>query len=336
MLRSLAGLVLFGLSVPALFAQDVPVRVAFVTNNPADFWKIVEAGCVAQAKQDRVELYFRRPPTGTPPEQQELIDAAIALGTKAVCVAVLDPERQTGYLNRVAALVPLVTVDNDAPKSQRKVYLGTDNVKMGRAAGKLIQEAHPKGATLALFVGVAETANARDRIQGILAELGFQAGAMQSKDGKYRLLRKEVFADQANPAAARERATTALALAQNEAALCLVGLWAYNPPAILAAVKEQKLAGKVTIIGFDEDAETLRGIDDGHIYGTVVLNPYEFGRRSVEVMAKLARGVKVDLPASGVENIPERIVTKAGGKDRLKASEFAAEIKKHLGKEGAP
>src|SRR5205823_10001037 len=53
------------------------------------------------------------------------------------------------------------------------------------------------------------------------------------------------------------------------------------PISILNAAKEVKLEGKVKIVGFDEDLETLKGIDDGYIYGTVVQNPYEFGKRSV-------------------------------------------------------
>jgi ribose transport system substrate-binding protein len=223
-------------------------------------------------------------------------------------------------------------VDNDAPKSKRKCYIGTDNVKAGRAVGKLIKEAMPKGATLALFVGLAEVDNARERIQGILEELGFEADKLKSKDGRYRLHRKEAFADQASPRVARELAHTALAQLQDETDICLVGLWAYNPPAILSAVKEKKLVGKVTIVGFDEDFNTLKGIDEGAIYGTVVLNPYEFGRKSVEVMASLARGEEVEFPANSFLPIPERIVTKEGGNGRLKASEYYAEIRKILDK----
>ena len=80
----------------------------------------------------------------------------------------------------------------------------------------------------------------------------------------------------------------------------MVGLWAYNPPAILAAVnddvKEGKL-GQIKIVGFDENAETLQGIDDGNIYGTVVQNP-QFGYQSVKMMAALvAAATRSKVPA---------------------------------------
>ncbi len=313
-------------------------KVGFVTNNPEEFWKLVEAGGNAQAEKDALDLDFRRPPRGTAAEQVEIINAMLAKGVKGISISVQDPRNQTDFLNEVAAKVALLAVDNDAPKSQRKCYIGTNNVKAGREVGKLIKEAKPKGTVLALFVGQLEPDNARERIRGVLEELGFEPDAMQSKDGKYRLHRKEPFTDGANSAEAKNQANVALAQMAAVDDICLVGLWAYNPPAILAAVREQGLAGKpsVTIVGFDEDLNTLKGIDEGLIYGTVVQNPYEFGRKSVEIMGQFARGEKPNLPGDGLLYIPERVVTREGPtkehKDRLKASEYYQEVKKLLGK----
>jgi ribose transport system substrate-binding protein len=315
------------------------IRVAFVTNNPEEFWKLVEAGCVAQAEKSGVEVEFKRPQNATAQEQKEIIDALVNKGVKAISISVQDPKNQTPYLNEIADKVALLAVDNDAPKSKRKCYIGTDNVKAGRAVGKLIKEAMPKGATLALFVGQLEPDNARERTRGVLEELGFdlpegdyRPKSLKSKDGKFVLKRPEPVTDDGKAAIAKERANAELGTMLDDDNVCLVGLWAYNPPAILAAATERGLKGKVTIVGFDEDLNTLKGIDEGAIYGTVVQNPYEFGRKSVEVMAKLAKGEKADLPASGQDYIPERIVTKQGGNGRLKASEYYNEVKKILGK----
>ena len=40
----------------------------------------------------------------------------------------------------------------------------------------------------------------------------------------------------------------------------LVGLWSYNGPAILNAVKDAGKVGKVKIVSFDEEDETLTGV----------------------------------------------------------------------------
>jgi ribose transport system substrate-binding protein len=101
----------------------------------------------------------------------------------------------------------------------------------------------------------------------------------------------------------------------DEPNVCMIGLWAYNPPAILSAVRDKELLGKIKIVAFDENAETLQGIVEGHILGTVVQNPYEFGFQSVKLMAALAKGANPPLGENGVIPIEFRIITKDGGKE---------------------
>jgi ribose transport system substrate-binding protein len=89
---------------------------------------------------------------------------------------------------------------------------------------------------------------------------------------------------------------------------CLVGLWSYNGPMILSAVKDANVQGKVGIICFDEEDDTLQGVKDGHIYATVVQQPYEFGYQSVRMLAALARGEKSVIPQSGILDVPVKII----------------------------
>ena len=46
----------------------------------------------------------------------------------------------------------LFTQDADAPKSNRVMYIGTDNVAAGRQAGELMKKALPNGGKAMLFV----------------------------------------------------------------------------------------------------------------------------------------------------------------------------------------
>ncbi len=85
---------------------------------------------------------------------------------------------------------------------------------------------------------------------------------------------------------------------------CLVGLWSYNAPAILSAVKGAGKEGKVKIVGFDEEDDTLQGVADGHIYATVVQQPFEFGYHSVRILAALKRGDGAAIPKGGIYEVP--------------------------------
>jgi ribose transport system substrate-binding protein len=158
-------------------AQTTPMtpaglpRVAFVTNNPAEFWLIAEAGARKAAAEFGVELLFRRPDKGDAASQKEKIEAALNDGAKAIAVSVVDPENQKTYLDQIAGRAVLVTVDNDAPNSRRKFYIGTDNIAAGKEVGKLVKEVLPDGGTIAIFVGQPDPINARQRRQGVLDEL---------------------------------------------------------------------------------------------------------------------------------------------------------------------
>ena len=91
---------------------------------------------------------------------------------------------------------------------------------------------------------------------------------------------------------------------------CMVGLFAYNPPACIEALKSADKLGKIKLVAFDEDNVTLQGILDGHIHGTVVQNPYEYGRVSVRILTGLARGDRSVLPEGGFLDIAARQIRK--------------------------
>ena len=69
----------------------------------------------------------------------------------------------------------------------------------------------------------------------------------------------------------------------------MVGLYAYNPPAILEVAKAKSMVGKIKIVGFDEDWDTLKAIAAGEIEATVVQDPFLYGYKSVESLAAKAR-----------------------------------------------
>jgi len=327
-------LVALGLALlPLRAAPEDKVKVAFVTNNPADFWTIVEKGAQAAAKKHGVELVFRMPDRGEAELQQEIVEELVKQGVKGIAVSVINPEEQTPDLKRVAAKTNLITVDNDATGSDRRTFVGTDNYEAGKVAGRLVKEAMPDGGTVVVTVGQITPRNARDRFQGVVDELAGEKGAKGPKLGKYTLYKGEAITDNASLATAEDVAADALEKLAGEKKVCFVGLWAYNAPAVLQAAKRKGALDRIKIVSFDEYPATLDAIDKGEVYGTVVQNPYQFGYRSIEVLAALAKAKdpdKVKLEAR--IDIPARIVTRAGGKDRLAAREFAADQRKLLGK----
>ena len=288
------------------------LKLAFVSNNAANFWSFAHAGCDQAAKElGDIDVDFRVTPTGSSAEQRQILDDLVAKGVDGIAVSVNDPDNQTAFLNHIADQTLRVCCDSDAAASKRVAYIGTDNEAAGEQAGALIKEALPNGGKIMLFVGHSDSQNALERSGGIKKAL---AGS--------NVEIVDIRTDDTDAVRAQKNAEDTLVKYPDIA--CLVGLWNYNGPAILNAVRGAGKTGAVKIVCFDDEADTLAGIAAGDIYGTVVQNPFEFGRQSVTRMDKYVHGDHTQL--AGKMFIPTRNIKKDS------VADYQAEVKKILGK----
>lgn len=289
------------------------LKLAFVVNNSATFWTYARAGTEDAAKElGNVDVDFKIPSDGTAAQQREILDDLLAKGVDGIAVSPIDPGNQTEFLNHIASKALLICHDSDAPDSKRVAYIGTDNMAAGVQAGQLIKQALPNGGKIMLFVGFKDAQNAKDRFGGIKKEL----------DGS-NIQIIDLRTDDADPVRAQKNAEDTLVKYPDIAGM--MGLYSYNGPAILNAVRAAGKAGKVQIVCFDENDETLAGVAAGDIYGTVVQQPYEFGKQAITKMAKYLQGDK-----SVLADVKYIIPTLEIKKDSV--AEFQARLKKLQGK----
>jgi len=294
-------------------ARQGKIAVAFVTNNASDFWKIAQAGTDKAAKELGCEVLFKIPPQGTAQEQKQIVQDLITRGVSGIAISPKDPENQTAMLNEAASKANLVTQDSDAPNSNRICYIGTDNYQAGVAAGELIKKTLPDGGEIMLFVGTLDAQNAQDRKKGI--EDTLQGSNITILDTR---------TDETDRMKAKANAQDAITT--HPELDCLVGLWSYNGPAILSGVRAAGKLDVVKIVCFDEEAETLQGVKDGHISGTIVQQPFEFGYQSVKLLVDLAKGDRSRVPADQRIIVPVKTITQQS------VDEFWAQLKEQTGK----
>jgi ribose transport system substrate-binding protein len=153
-----------------------------------------------------------------------------------------------------------------------------------------------------VFVGTMDAQNAKERYSGLKKEL---------EGSKVEII--DVRTDDADNVRAKRNAADTLVKYPDIAGM--VGLWAYNGPAILGAVKESGKVGKVKIVAFDEEDATLTGVKDGAIYATVVQQPFEFGYQSMIKLAKAIGGDKSGIPSSQQDIVPTLAIKKDGVND---------------------
>lgn len=294
------------LSAAALFASCTTpkeagqkrFKLSFITNNASDFWTLARRGCEkADAELDNVVVDFKIPGEGTAAEQKRIVDDLLAKGIDGMAISPVDPVNQTQMINETVKQTLVITQDSDAPGSDRACYIGTDNRAAGRQAGQLIKEVLPNGGKIMIFVGKLDAQNAQERYQGIKEAL---AGS------KVEIL--DVRTDDTDRV--RARANVSDAMVKHPDIAGLVGLWSYNGPAILNAVKEANKIGQVKIVCFDEEEQTMTGVKDGSIYGTIVQQPFEFGYQAITLMEKVLRNDRTSIPESKQLFIPTLILKK--------------------------
>lgn len=274
------------------------LKLAFVTNNASDYWTIARKGVEkADAEMTDVTVEFKMPGSGAADEQKRIMDDLVSTGINGIAMSPVDPDNQTQLINDTAKKALVITQDSDAPGSDRALYIGTDNVAAGRQAGELVKEALPNGGKIMVFVGKSDARNAKERFQGLSEAL---------KGSKVEII--DLRTDDTDRARAKTNAADTLVKYPDVVAM--VGLWSYNGPAILNAVKDANKVDKIKIICFDEEDETLAGVKEGAIFATVVQQPFEFGYQSVKLMAQILKGDKSAIPANKQINVPTLVIKK--------------------------
>ena len=280
--------------------------IAFVAPAPTGTWALAEQGCIkADQELDDARVEFRVTGDGTTVEQRRQVDDLMVRGVDGLILTPLDPKNQAPMIDELAARIPVMITDSDIPDSKRICYVGTNNVDAGREAGKLIKEVLPEGGKIVMFVGKSDAQNAKERIQGIKEAIegsGIEVVDIRTDDTDR----------------VRAKANASDILVKYPDIDCLVGLWNYNAPTILKAVEEADKLGKVKIVAFDEEEDTLTGVINGHIHATVVQQPFEFGYQAVKLMNQYLNGDKSVIPENGLIDIPITVIRKDTAADFLK------------------
>ena len=255
---------------------------AFVTNNSSDFWNIAVKGVRKAEKDLGIKADVFRPLKTEVSEQQRFIEDILVQNFDGMAICAINPDAMTPLLDRVAAKMPVVVHDSDAPKSQRKAFVGTDNVAAGRLAGQAaidaLKAANITKGKVAMFVGRIDMQNSIDRKRGIDETLGKQPGI--------EIL--PVFLDGADRNKAKKNVEDALARYPD--LVMTIGLWSYNGPCMVDAVKASTRTKKPLIVAFDEEEETLKAVQDGVIYATIVQRPFQFGYQSMKALKDVRDG----------------------------------------------
>jgi ribose transport system substrate-binding protein len=275
-------------------------KIAIVTASSGPYWDQIVRGATDAANRYNLRLTIVRPRSDEP-SQTEAIRGLLAKGFDGIAISPNDPAHQAAVLAAVGAQTNLVTYDSDCQVAGRLYFVGTANYDAGRNVGELIRHAVPDGGEVLITIGSLDKENGQRRRQGVIDELlertiepnrPMDPIDAPLKGPKYTIVATVV--DGIDPSKAAALAADALKKHPNVKAMAC--LFAYSTPAALTALKETGQLGKVQVVGFDTNDETLAGIEAGHVYATMAQSPYQIGFEALRVLADAARGEKQNLP----------------------------------------
>ncbi len=261
-------------------------RIIFVTNGDDPFWDACLSGLNAGAEEHKLAeagLSVQRDVNnGTADGQiEKLRQYATQDDIAGVAISVIQADNQSiiEEMKKLQAKgVKIITVDGDVNRDlyrdARTYYIGTDNIVGGRTLGTatkaLLEAKKVESGGYVQFAGFTDNDNARSRMNGVKETIG----------EKYT--EADRMADGMDLTKARDNVRNAIQNHQNLAAL--VGIWAYNAPAIADVVNETSSRDKYVIATFDAQDLAIAAMEKGQIDVMVVQNPFDMGVQTVRLM----------------------------------------------------
>jgi ribose transport system substrate-binding protein len=261
-------------------------RFVFITNGDDPFWDALLSGLKEGEKRfdcAAAGITVSRDVNNATAEGQieRLRQYATQDDVAGIAISVIQADNQSivDEMKKLQAKgVKVITVDADVNRDTfrdaRPFYIGTDNVVGGRtlgtAARALLEAKGLKEGGYVQFAGFTDNDNARFRMDGVRDVLS------------PTFTERDRMADEMDLPRARDNVRNATQNHKDLAAL--IGIWAYNAPAIADVVTEAGTRDRFVVATFDATDLAIGHMEKGNIDAMVVQNPFEMGVRTVRVL----------------------------------------------------
>ena len=172
MLRSTRNLMIVSLVLACLELTGCTYRSKkdtyyLVANNlKLPYWKAVQDGFNRAATEYGVTAYVIGPNGYDAAAEASAFSSAVARRPAGILVSAASAEDlQNDISTAIGEGVPVITVDSDAPNSQRLYFIGTNNLEAGHVGGqRLADQLHGKGNVV--FYSIPGQPNLEERLKG--------------------------------------------------------------------------------------------------------------------------------------------------------------------------
>jgi len=257
--------------------EEKYVLVAANVNLP--YWQEAQAGLNDIGKTAGVKVELEGPATFSPAEELTAFQQVVASHPSGILVSVTDPKLFNDPINAaILQGLPVITIDADAPESRRVLFIGTDNFRAGQESGKHMADLLG-GQGRILIIGLAGQLNTEERVRGVNEALKKYPGV--------KLI--QTIDDKGDPRNAYDAVSNLLQ--KKEKIDGIIGLEATGGAGAADALHRMDMTGKIRIVAFDKDPQTLEGIERDWITATIVQKPYVMAFYGVRFLDDLHHNV---------------------------------------------
>lgn len=236
------------------------VFVAFNTSLP--YWQEAAAGLEDSAKQLGVKAELTGPSNFSTNEEVTAFQQAAGQKPAGILLSASNPEAfRDGISSAIEQGIPVICVDADSPESKRITFVGTDNFRAGQESGRRMGELL-KGKGNVVIITIPGQYNLGERVRGVEDALKKYPGVKVTK----------TIDDKGDSRIAYDAISPMLQGKDKPDGI--IGLEASGGEGAADALHRVDLDGKIPIVAFDKDPETLDWIQRGAITATVVQKPY--------------------------------------------------------------
>lgn len=322
MLRSHGTLRLSALILISFFllscgsAHNSDEYFVFVSSNiQLPYWKTAGTGFShAAAEFKGIRFDFTGPQSYDPKAERDALEQAVQKKATGILLSVADASVLKDSIDKaIAASVPVITIDSDAPSSKRLFFIGTNNYQAGFTGGqRLAQELKGKGNVVVFTM--PDQPNLQDRLRGYKDAL--------AKSPNIKITR--VVDIQGDPRIAFDT-TTQIVGKERDKVDGFVCLEAQSGKEVASVLNSYKVSGKV-VIAMDTDQETLDWIQKGVIAATIAQKPYTMAFVGMQMLDNLyhhkPRSLDADWAKDGYAPIPMFVDTGSDLIDKANIQSF--------------
>jgi ribose transport system substrate-binding protein len=259
----LLGSLLTACQQPYHQPEERYVFVAFNTGLP--YWQEAEAGLTDASKQMGVKAELVGPAAFSANDELTAFQQAVAQKPSGIMLSAANPDIFKDPINTaILQGIPVICVDADSPDSKRVMFVGTDNFRAGQESGKRMAEALGGKGNVAV-ISIPSQFNISERMRGVSEALK-----------KYPAVKITKTIDDKGDARVADDAISAL-LRGKDKPDGIISLEASGGSGAADALHIVSLEGKIPVVTFDKDPETLDWIERGAITATIVQKPYVMG-----------------------------------------------------------